>query len=160
MKSSKIVGLVLALAVLSIGVWTVEARVWQNGSWRPGKALGLMGMKAFLELDLTPSQQEEMSDFLSRHEKEREALRSGALQARRKIASVMKTETFDETAFRQAFREASLIREDLMVLRAKMMQELRGVLTSEQKERLARMRSECRERHRDRMLMPGEAEGE
>jgi len=148
MKSSKIVGLVLALAVLSIGVWTVEARVWQNGSWRPGKALGLMGMKAFLELDLTPSQQEEMSDFLSRHEKEMEALRSGALQARRKIASVMKTETFDETAFRQAFR------------RAKMMQELRGVLTSEQKERLARMRSECRERHRDRMLMPGEAEGE
>lgn len=116
-----------------------------------GRGPGLTGMKAFLELKLTPAQQEKMLNIVSRFEKEREALRGEAHRAERRLMSIMRTEKFDETALRQAHREVSSTREDLFVLRAGMMQELKGLLTPEQLDTLDRTKKERRGKWRDRI---------
>lgn len=160
MKPRKWVVPGMIVAIFLIGVWTVEAGLWQKEGWGHGKARERMGMKFLLKLHLTPSQQEAVSAILSGSEEEMESLRDEAIQARRRIASLTRAEPLDETELRQACREASSLMEDIVVLRARMMQEILGVLTPEQKERLAQLRSEQRERQRARFLRMEQGEGE
>jgi Spy/CpxP family protein refolding chaperone len=48
----------------------------------------------------------------------------------------MQADPFDEDAARKAFRQVSALREDRFVLKAKMMGELKALLTAEQRELL------------------------
>lgn len=151
MKSTRIMAIVAIFAVLITCPLAATAGMHRGIMGSPGKGHGLIGMKVFLELKLTPAQQEEMLNIVSRFESEGKALHDEARQARRKLASIMRAEKFDETAFRQTYRDVSSAREEMLVFRAVMMQELKGLLTPDQLETLDRMKKERRGKWQDRM---------
>ena len=72
----------------------------------------------------------------------------------------MRAEKFDENALRQAYREVSSAREEVLVLKGRMMQELKGQLRPEQKETLDRMKTERRGKWKARMRAWGQTNSE
>jgi len=151
MKSTRIMAIFTIFAVLLTCPLAATAGMHRGIMGSPGKGPGLIGMKVFLELKLTPAQQEEMLNVVTRFESEGKALHDEARQARRKLASVIRAENFDEAALRQAHREVSSAREEMLVFRAGMMHELKGLLTPEQLEKLDRMKKERRGKWQDRV---------
>ncbi len=151
MKSAKIIGYVTIFVMLLMCPLAATAGMHRGIMGHGGEGAGLIGMKVFLELRLTPAQQEEMLDIFSRFEREGEALHEEARLARRKLALVMSAEKFDEAALRQACRQDASVREEMLVFRAGMMQELKGLLTTEQVETLDRMKAERRGKWKGRM---------
>lgn len=160
MKSTRLAVFVTIFVALLTCPLSATAGVHRGIMGPPQKGPGLIGMKVFLELRLTTAQQEEMLNIVSRFERDGEALHDEARRARRKLASVMRAEKFDETALRQAYREVSSAREDEFVSKGRMMQELRGLLTTEQLESLERMKKERRGKWRERACACGQPDSE
>jgi Spy/CpxP family protein refolding chaperone len=160
MKSTRIMVFVTILVFLLTCPLAATAGMHRGILGPSGKDPGLIGMKVFLELKLTPAQQEEMLNIVSRFERDGEALYDQARRARWKLASVMRAEKFDENALRQAYREVSSAREEVLVLKGRMMQELKGQLRPEQKETLDRMKTERRGKWKARMRAWGQTNSE
>jgi len=89
--------------------------------------------KIINELDLTADQKNKVDDILTKNQDERKKLRDSLREARKQfIKTVVSAKEFDEAAFRKGFQQVSSIKENLAVLRAKMIPELKAVLTPEQ----------------------------
>ena len=88
--------------------------------------------KIINELDLTADQKKKADDILTKNQDERKKLMDSLREAQEKLNTVVSAKEFDEAAFRQAFQQASFIKENLAVLRAKMIPELKAVLSPEQ----------------------------
>ncbi|MBP1709082.1 MAG: Heavy-metal resistance [Deltaproteobacteria bacterium] len=88
--------------------------------------------KIINELDLTADQKKKADDILTKNQAERKKLMDSLREAQEKLNVVVSAKEFDEAAFRQAFQQASSIKENLAVLRAKMIPELKAVLSPEQ----------------------------
>jgi Spy/CpxP family protein refolding chaperone len=88
--------------------------------------------KIINELDLTADQKKKVDDILTKHRDERKKLMDSLREAQEKLNTVVSAKEFDEPAFRQAFQQASSIKENLAVLRAKMIPEFKAVLSPEQ----------------------------
>ena len=115
-----------ALTVMVVGsmVFVLAAAVAAQarpGGPNRGMRAGLGGLKAFLEFKLSDSQQVEMANIMTKCEGEREGLRNRIIGSRKNLATVLRAEQFNEEEARKAFREASAVREDMFVLRARMM---------------------------------------
>ena len=160
MKSTRIMAFVTLIVVLFTCSPASTAGMHSRTMGPLGKGPGLIGLRVFLELKLTPIQQEEVLNILSRFEREGEALQDEARLARRKLASVMRAETFDETALRQACRETSSAQEEVLVCKGRMMQELKDLLTPEQVATLDRMKKERRGKWKERMRAWGQPDNE
>lgn len=136
MNRKKIItGAVAGLLVFMIAS-AVEARPFGFG--RPGAGMdpGLGMLQLFMELKLTEAQQAEITNIINRYRAAGEPHRSNAIDARKNLRATLQAEPFDEDAARKAFRQVSALREEGFVLRAKMMGELKALLTSEQRELL------------------------
>ncbi len=151
MKSTKIMILFAVTAVLFISPSFATAGMHRGAMGHPGAGPRWIGMRVLLELKLTPSQQEEMLDIISRFEKEGEALHDAARLAGRNLASVMRAENFDEAALRQAYREVASAREEVLVFKGRMRRELKRLLTPEQMETIDRVKSERKGKWKKRM---------
>ena len=138
------VSLVLALALV------VQARPFRSGSRDGGPGAAIGGLKAVLELKLSEDQQAQLSNIIIKYEEQREGLMGRMIEARKKLAAVLKAEPFDEKDARNAFEEVSEVKEDLFVLRAKMMSEMKGVLSPEQLQRLQERKAQRHERIKER----------
>ena len=160
MKATKNVIFFAVIAVLFTHAPVSTAGMHRGIMGHPGEGPRWMGMKVLLELKLTPAQQEEMRNILSGFEGEAEALREEARLKGGKLASVMRAEKFDESAFRQAYREEASAREKVLVLRGRMMQALKDLLTPEQLETLDRMKIERKGKWKERMREWGHAANE
>ena len=147
MKSIKTWAVVVAVSMAFALAFTAEARPF--GPKRGMKA-GLVGLKDFLELKLSAGQQEEMLNILNKYQPEREGLRNRMMESRKNLRAVLRAEPFNEGEARKAFREASAAREDIFVLRAKMMLELKAMLTPEQKEFIKERRGQRAEKMKQR----------
>jgi len=88
--------------------------------------------KIINELDLTADQKKKVDDILTKHQDERKKLMDSLREAQEQLNTVISAKEFDEAAFRQAFQQASSIKENLAVLREKMIPELKAVLSPEQ----------------------------
>jgi Spy/CpxP family protein refolding chaperone len=88
--------------------------------------------KIINELDLTADQKKKADDILTKNQDERKKLMDSLREAQEKLNTVVSAKEFDEAAFRQGFQQASSIKENLAVLRAKMIPELKAVLSPEQ----------------------------
>jgi len=141
MKSTKAWAVVAAISVVFALAFAAEARPF--GPKR--------GMKCFLELKLSEAQQGEMMNIINKYQPEREGLRDRMMEARRNLRAVLRAEPFNEGEARKAFREASVMREEMFILRARMMTELRAVLTPEQKELIQKRRAQRAERMKQRL---------
>ena len=67
----------------------------------------------------------------------------------RRVGAVLGAEQFNEENARKAFREASGVREDLFVLRARMLSEMKAVLTPQQVQMLQERKAERHETMRN-----------
>jgi Spy/CpxP family protein refolding chaperone len=132
MKSKALMtGLAAASMVLALALG-VQARPFGPGFDDRGMEARAWGLKAFLELKLSDEQQAQVLNIINKYENEKERFRGSMVKARKDIAAALKEATFNEDNARKAFREASALREEMFVLRAKMMSELKAVLTPEQ----------------------------
>ena len=135
MKSTKAWAVVAAVSMAFALAFAAEARPF-------GPKRGMGGLKGFLELRLSEAQQQEMMNIINKYQPEREGLRNRMIESRRNLRAVLRAEPFNEGEARKAFREASAMREDIFVLRAKMMLELKALLTPEQKELIKERRGQ------------------
>lgn len=107
-------------------------------------------MRMLRDLDLTDEQQTAVRKIVASYRKKGKDLGESAMELRPKMKGLTETGEFDEAAVRNAFQERSKTHEDMFVLRAKMMNEIRAVLTEEQREALAEKRAGVAERMRKR----------
>jgi Spy/CpxP family protein refolding chaperone len=110
----------------------------------------LGGLRAFLELKLSDSQQGAMMNIINKYQNERQTLRNSIMETSKNLSVVLQAEQFNEEHARKAFREASAVREELFVLNAKMRAELKAVLTPEQRAFLKERKAQRMERMRHR----------
>jgi Spy/CpxP family protein refolding chaperone len=111
----------------------------------------LGGLRAFLELKLSDSQQVAMVNIINKYQNERQTLRNSIMGARKNLSAVLQAEQFNEEDARKAFKESSAVREELFVLNAKMRAEMKAVLTPEQLEFLKERKAQRIERVRHRI---------
>ena len=84
------------------------------------------------ELDLMADQKKKADDILTKNQDERKKLMDSLREAQEKLNTVVSAKEFDEAAFRQAFQQASSLKENLAVLRARTIPDLKAVLSPEQ----------------------------
>lgn len=134
----------LALVGTIVTILTVPLVVQAGafGGRHRGMGKGLMGIETLLELNLTDRQRTELLGIIDKSRDEQEKLRERMREARKDLRIVMQADEFNETALREAFRKSSSVREEAFVLRAKMMNDMRKVLTDEQRAILAEKRKQ------------------
>ena len=136
MKPSKTLTMILVLVVVLVGVVATTAAVFPGHHRRGARGFRLMGLKTFIELDLSGSQKSQALNILEKYQRERQDTLDSLLEARKHLSKVIHAEEFNEDDVRKAYRQVSSIEEELFVLRAKIMAELRSVLNPEQIELL------------------------
>ena len=133
MKLNKALVGVLFLTFFFAGAVAVEAGRFGRHQGPPGiMGPGFHGLKTLIQLNLSGPQQSQILSIIEKYENERESLRESLREARRDLARVLETEQVDEDAIRNALRRAAPVREELLVMRVKMMAELKTVLSHEQ----------------------------
>ena len=98
-------------------------------------------MQTLLALKLTDAQQERMSSIIASYQEQRKNLWTQMREARRNIREVLNATSFDEAKARDAYQSASVIREEMFISRAKMIAEMKSVLTPEQLNQLKERRT-------------------
>jgi Spy/CpxP family protein refolding chaperone len=142
MKSRTALTVILALFMVFALAYSAQAKPYGPGfsNGRPGGALDRL--QSLLALKLTDAQQERMSSIIASYQDQRRNLWTQMRETRRNIREVLNATSFDEAKAREAYQSASVVREEMFISRAKMMAELKSVLTPEQlnqlKERRAR----------------------
>jgi Spy/CpxP family protein refolding chaperone len=151
MHSKKALTFMVAVTlVLVFTAASAEARPYGPHMQKRGMGPGSAGLRAFHDLKLSDAQQESITKIINQYQDQRETLRDSMVMARRNLRVVLQAELFNEEEARKAFREASAVREDMFVLRAKMMTELRAVLTPEQLELIKERKAKRIERMKKR----------
>jgi Spy/CpxP family protein refolding chaperone len=144
---------IIGLVALFVFVGSTYVLAGRFGGKPSHKGKGFQGIVN--SLDLSETQKTQVADIRSSYQNDMDAAHDSMDGIRQKIHDAMKKEPFDENAeneLRLALKDASLIKEDLLVLRAKMMNEIKGILTAEQQE----VFSEMREERMERMKLRGE----
>jgi Spy/CpxP family protein refolding chaperone len=145
MNLRKALTVMVAVSMIFILAFAAEARPFGP---KRGIRPDLGGLKAFLQLKLSDSQQVHMMNILNKYETDRESLRNSMMEARKNLSAILHAEKFNNEHARKAFRDASAVREEMFVLKAKMMAELKEVLTPEQQEFLKDRRAQRMKRIR------------
>lgn len=141
--------LAMALAVSMIFALSVTAYAGKHGKGGPHGKGGMMGFP-FLQ-SLSEDQKPKVAEIFAKYKDEMDQRRDASAAAMEKVADAVHADTFNEADIRQAFKEASAAKEEMVVLRAKILSEIKPLLTPEQiakmKERKERMkdRRECRD---------------
>lgn len=97
-------------------------------------------------LGLTAEQKAQMREILRQHLPVVEPLAKQFVTERRALRELIHAENLNEAAIRAQARQAAKVGEELAVLRARLAQEWRGVLTPEQIEQLEERRDDLEER--------------
>jgi Spy/CpxP family protein refolding chaperone len=138
MKKKKMSSVVFSIAIICSGL--LAAQAWAFGPPPPGGVIP--PLDALLELDLSDSQKVEVLNIINKYREEEKELNAQLQAAREETEDVIQAEPFDEEKVRLAFRQISPIMEDIMVLKTKIMAELKAVLNSDQLNLLEEKREE------------------
>ena len=146
MRLNKVLIIALTIAMIFGAASTILAK-----HARGPHAMDLAGL--IEDLDLSDEQKEQVEAIVERYEDDKDNLVESLKEAREQLQDVIFAEEYNETAVRQAAQQVSSIMEELAVLHAKMIAELRTVLSPEQmgylKGRMEAMK-EFRRHRRDR----------
>jgi protein CpxP len=147
MKISKASAGVLFLTIVFVVAFAVEAGHFGRHHGPESMAgRGIRCLKTMLQLDLSDSQKSKMLSIITKYENESENLMMGLRGARRDFTRVFENEIFNEDEVRNALRRTAPIREELQVMRLRMLAELKTVLTPEQRELFKELRAKRIER--------------
>src|SRR5210317_870290 len=149
---SKVLIAALALTIVLAGAFAVGAMHFGGHSGFKG-VMGsrILGLKPLIQLNLSDSQKSRILSIIEKYENDIESAKNNLRQARHNIRAAMQAGEFNENAIRNAHRQAAPIKEELLVLGAKMKAEMKTVLTSEQLQLLEERKAERIERFRDRL---------
>ena len=147
MKFNKALVGVLFLTIVFAGAVVVQAGHFGR-HYRPYGMMGpgLRGLKTMIQLNLSDAQKSEIISIIEKYENEGRSLKRSLREARENCARVLETEPFNEAEVRNALRQTAPIREELLVMRLKMMAELKTVLTAEQRRLFKNLRGKRFER--------------
>jgi Spy/CpxP family protein refolding chaperone len=110
---------------------------------------GMMGMNMFKDLNLSDTQKEQVQAIITKYRDQRENTADELCQTMREtMFDAIFAEKFDEEKVRQAFRESSEAREEMVVQRAKMIAEIKTILDPEQVELLKERKTQLMEKRR------------
>ena len=123
--------LVIGTMMFSLSVYAVAGQHGEGGAHHQGGFIG----KKFLN-SLSKEQKTKVAEILSKYKGEMDQHRDAFATAAEKVADAVHADTFDEAQIRQAFKDASAIREEMTVLRARIMSEIRPLLTADQLKKL------------------------
>ena len=151
MKFNKALATVLFGTIFFTGAVVGEAGRLGRHHGPPGMVgPGFHRLKSMIQLQLSDSQQSNILNILEKYENQRENLKQSLREARRNLARVLEAEQPDEDEIRDALRRAVPIREELLVMKVKMMAELKTVLTPEQLQLLEERKAHRSERLKSR----------
>ena len=151
MKAKTLIAALVLTLVLG-GAFAVEAM-------HPGKhhgpsgvmGPGLAGLKTLIELNLSDSQKSVILSIIEKYEKDREKTVSSLREARKNLRTALQADEVNEERIRDAYRQAVPIREEMLVMRARMMAELKTVLTPEQRQLLEERKTRKLQRLKGRL---------
>ena len=140
------------IGIIVLATFAIPLTVTARGPGHHGHHLGtkLKGLSTFLELNLSVDQQEALQKIIATYKNEKEKRRDGVRVAKRNLAELMHAGTFDEAAARKAFQDLSKVKEEMFVLRARMMTEMK----KQRRRRLQRPGPSAWIRHRSRPPVP------
>ena len=149
-KSKRIgMGLLFLLITFTVAS-TVDAGYFGRKHSMARAGGGLMGLKTLIALDLSDDQELKIMEIIEKYQDQRQSTKNILFDARKTLADALQAEEFNEDAIRNAHRQVSSIREEMLVSRAKMMAEMKTVLTPEQIELLKERRSQRIEKLKNR----------
>lgn len=137
MKVSKKLTVLLTLTIIFSSALVVRAGDFGH------MGRGLFALRTLIQLDLTDDQKTKISNILNTYQKKTQNMKLKLAEAREQLHSAIHAENLNEENVRQAHRNLSAIMEEVVVLRAKMMAELKPVLTADQLKILEEKRKEA-----------------
>ena len=147
MKFNKTLVGVLFLTIVFAGAVAVQAGHFGRHHRPYGMTgPGFRGLKTMIQLNLSDAQKSKILSIIEKYENERMSLKRSLREARENCARALETEPFNEAEVRNALRQTAPIREELLVMRLKMMAELKTVLTPEQRQLFKNLRAQRFER--------------
>ena len=130
---SKVLIAALALTMVLAGAFAVGAMNFGGHSGIKGvKGSRILGLKTLIQLNLSDSQKSRILSIIEKHEKDIESAKNNLREARHNIRAAIQAGEFNENAIRNAHRQAAPIKEELLVMGAKMKAEMKTVLTLKQ----------------------------
>ena len=155
MTTKKTVTIVLAFALVVASAIAADAGHVGQRPRNHSMALGLKGLRTFLELKLSDAQQAEMLRIMEKHQDNKKNILREIRKGKQALRTLMQSAAFNEVAVRKAIQEVHAMKENLIVLEAKIMAELKGVLTPAQNALLEQRRAQRVQKMQDRCIFPG-----
>jgi len=101
-------------------------------------------------LNLSDEQVEQAAAIVASYREAQKSARKDRVGPREEIEAIIDADEFDEAALRAIIQQEAAQREEAMVLRVKMLRDLRDVLTDEQRELIRDKRAELKQRRESR----------
>jgi len=144
MKRAMILTVLLTVAVATFIGLAPQSRAADPIATTPGTAM-TGGLAATLaELDLSDDQKSRIASILKRDRSQIQQQVDALRNARTDLADAIHADSFDEAAVREASAAVATAETEMAVTRARLVQEVRAVLTPEQRDTLAHRRAAAR----------------
>ena len=148
MKKFKTAGIVAVIVAILIAGTALAGRFGKNGhDFGMG---GFMGFGILKELNLSETQKTDAANILMKYRDEAITAADTFAAAREKLADAILIAEFNEGSVRLAVRELAVAGEELAVLGAKAVSELKPILTPAQSELLKQKQAEMKAKMKDR----------
>lgn len=108
-------------------------------------------LKAFIRLNLTDQQKQEIAAILKAYQDDILTAVDAVVVARENLVETIHGTVYDESAVRKASQGVASAEEELAVLHAKVVSELKGVLTDEQLSKIEQLKSDILDRVKSRI---------
>ena len=106
-------------------------------------------------LGLTNNQREKVKAVMNSHTEELQALSRKMFDERKSLCDLIQADEMDEKAIRAQAAKISAVEADLAVIRAKIAQEIKPLLSAEQKQRMKELKEEAEKRWSERGAAKG-----
>jgi len=141
MNFSKKFAMVLTV-VIGLALTSTANAQFGHGRMMCGKGPGFPGLRMVMDLDLSDTQRDEIRTIVKKYRAEGKEIREDLASARENMAAVMFADPLDEAAVRNQFQSVVPQMENLAVFGARIISEVKTVLTPDQLEAMKGMQAE------------------
>ena len=141
MNLSKKFAMVLTI-VIGLALTSTANAQFGHGRMMGGMGPGFPGLRMVMDLDLSDAQRDEIRTTVKKYRAEGKEIREDLASARENMAAVMFADQLDEDSVRNQFNLLAPQMEELAVLGARIISEVKTVLTPDQIALMKEMRAE------------------
>ncbi len=152
MRTIKTLSMVLVIVMVFSGMAIAgkNGHDRERGFMKHHRGFG-MGLRALLSLDLSDAQKTEVANILKKYRDDMRNAADKLAEAKKNMGDLIYADEFNEAEIRKAFQAMSPIKEEFVVLKAKIVSEIKPVLTPEQVETLKERKAKGKEKRKERM---------